>query len=85
MTKKIKSDAKKSAKIISGVVISSKMKDTIIVKVESYKKHPKYEKFVKKTKKISVHDSGNTSKEGEKVNITEVKPISKTKKFAVIK
>jgi small subunit ribosomal protein S17 len=80
MTKKIKNN-----KAISGVVISTKMKDTIIVEVESYKKHPKYEKFIKKTKKFSVHDSGNTSKEGEKVKIKEVKPISKTKKFTLVK
>lgn len=80
MTEKIKNN-----KIISGVVVSTKMKDTIIVEVESYKKHPKYEKFIKKTKKFSVHDDGNTSKEGDKVEIKEVKPISKTKKFILVK
>ena len=80
MTEKIKNN-----KTISGVVVSTKMKDTITVEVESYKKHPKYEKFIKKTKKFSVHDDGNTSKEGDKVEIKEVKPISKTKKFILVK
>lgn len=75
----------KNKKVISGVVVSSKMKDTVIVEVESYKKHPKYEKFIKKSRKFSVHDSGNTSKEGDKVQIREVKPISKTKKFTLVK
>ena len=52
----------KNDKVVSGVVVSDKMTDTIIVKVESYKKHPKYGKFIKKTKKIVAHDAGNTAK-----------------------
>lgn len=75
----------KNDKTISGVVVSDKMTDTIIVKVESYKKHPKYAKFIKKTKKIVAHDAGNTVKEGDKVTIKESKPISKTKRFTIVK
>lgn len=75
----------KNSKIISGVVVSTKMKDTTVVEVESYKKHPKYEKYIKSTKKFSVHDEGNTSKIGDKVQIMEVKPISKTKRFTLVK
>lgn len=77
MTEKIK-------KTISGVVVSDKMQDTVVVKVESYKKHPKYQKFIKKSKKFSVHNPGNTKKIGDKVAIVQVKPISKTKRFAVV-
>jgi small subunit ribosomal protein S17 len=84
MTEQIKNNDKIS-KTISGVVVSTKMKDTVVVEVESYKKHPKYEKFLKKTRKFSVHDEGNSSKEGDKVLIREVKPISKTKKFTLVK
>lgn len=75
----------KNTKTFSGVVCSDKMKDTAVVKVESYTKHPKYQKFVKKTKKFKVHDAGNTAKIGDKVQITESKPISKTKKFTLVK
>lgn len=75
----------KNEKKISGVVVSDKMTDTIIVKVESYKRHPKYGKFIKKTKKIVAHDAGNTAKEGDKVMIKESKPISKTKRFTLVK
>ncbi len=75
----------KSNKVISGVVVSDKMENTVIVKVESYKKHPKYGKYIKKTKKIAAHDSENTAKIGDKVMITESKPISKTKRFTIVK
>jgi small subunit ribosomal protein S17 len=75
----------KNDKKISGVVVSDKMTDTIIVKVESYKKHPKYSKFIKKTKKIVAHDAGNTAKVGDSVDIRESKPISKTKRFSIVK
>jgi small subunit ribosomal protein S17 len=75
---------KNNSKILSGVVVSDKMTDTVVVKIESYKKHPKYEKYIKKTKKISAHDPGNTKKIGDKVEIRGVKPISKTKKFEIV-
>lgn len=73
----------KNPKILSGVVVSDKMKDTIVVAVESYKKHPKYQKFVKSTKRFKAHDVGNTCKVGDKVEIVETRPISKDKTFMV--
>lgn len=73
------------AKIFSGTVVSDKMKDTIVVSVERYDKHPKYGKFIKKRKKFKVHDVGNTAKVGDKVAIEETKPISKDKHFALIR
>ncbi len=71
-------------KIFSGVVVSDKMKDTVVVLVQRYEKHPKYEKFIKSKKKFKAHDAGNTKKIGDKVDIAETKPISKDKKFKVI-
>ncbi len=71
-------------KILSGVVVSNKMKDTIVVSVERYEKHPKYEKFIKRRKKFKAHDLGNTKAIGEKVDIMESKPISKDKHFRLI-
>lgn len=74
----------KTKKTLSGVVVSDKMTDTVVVKVDRFVKHPKYGKFLKKSKKFSAHNPGNTKKIGDKVDITEVKPISKTKKFAIV-
>jgi small subunit ribosomal protein S17 len=71
-------------KTLRGIVTSTKMKDTIVVLVERYEKHPKYGKFVKHKKKFKAHDAGNTKKEGEKVDIVECKPISKDKHFMVV-
>ena len=70
-----------SKKILTGTVVSDKMKDTIVVAVSTYEKHPKYEKYVTKRKKLKAHDAGNTAKIGEKVQIEASRPISKDKHF----
>jgi small subunit ribosomal protein S17 len=70
-------------KSFTGTVVSDKMKDTIVVLIERYEKHPKYEKFIKRRKKFKAHDAGNTKKIGEKVTIIETKPYSKDKHFIV--
>ena len=75
----------KKSKTLSGVVVSDKMKDTIVVQVSRYTKHPAYGKFVNIKKKYKAHDSGNTKKIGDKVEIEEVRPISKDKRFQVVK
>lgn len=75
---------KKAGKVLVGTVVSDKMKDTVVVLVERYEKHPKYGKFVKHKKRFKAHDVGNTKKVGEKVNIRETKPISKDKHFIVV-
>ena len=77
-------DSKKSGKIFSGVVVSNKMKDTIVVEVSRYTKHPKYKKFIKRTKKYMTHDAGNTKENGDKVDIKEIRPLSKNKKFDLV-
>ncbi len=72
------------AKVLSGTVVSDKMKDTIVVLVERYEKHPKYEKFISFNKKFKAHDAGNTAKIGDKVQIVETRPISKDKHFKLV-
>ncbi len=79
----MKTENKKS-KILSGTVVSNKMKNTAVVLVERYEKHPRYGKFVKKRKKFKAHDEGNSKNIGEKVRIRETRPISKDKHFVVI-
>ena len=70
---------------LRGTVVSTKMQDTITVAVERYVKHPKYKKFMRRTKKYLVDDKGNTAKDGEKVEIRETRPLSKRKHFELVK
>ncbi len=74
-----------NGRVLKGTVVSTKMKDTITVAVERYVMHPKYKKFMRRTKKFLVHDAGNTAKEGEIVDIGETRPLSKRKRFELIK
>lgn len=76
-----KTDIKKT---FSGKIVSTKMKDTAVVLVERYTKHPKYGKFLKRQKKFKAHDAGNKHKEGEMVEIVETKPMSKDKRFIIV-
>lgn len=71
-------------KRLHGVVVSAKMKDTAVVLVSRYVKHPKYGKFQKLQKRFKAHDEGNAHKEGEKVTIEETRPISKDKRFRIV-
>ena len=72
-----------SKRILKGKVVKNKSEKTIIVDVESTYMHKKYKKYLKKNKKYAVHDENNVSKIGDKVQIIESKPISKTKKFVL--
>jgi small subunit ribosomal protein S17 len=67
-----------------GTVVSVKMQDTATVAVERYVQHPKYKKFIRRTKKYLVHDPRNTAAEGDVVTIREVRPVSKRKHFAIV-
>lgn len=60
------------------------MKDTVTVVVNRYVKHPKYKKYVQRTKKYLAHDAGNTRKVGDRVVIRSTRPISKRKHFIVV-
>jgi small subunit ribosomal protein S17 len=72
------------AKILKGVVTSDKMDKTVVVAVNRLVKHPKYGKFIKRTKKYKAHDETNQYKIGQNVSIQEVRPISKDKTFKVV-
>ena len=71
-------------KTLSGIVVSDKMKDTIVVRVGRFVKNQKYGKYVTSHKKYKVHDAGNTKKIGDKVTIESCRPMSKDKSFKVI-
>lgn len=74
----------KNGRVLSGVVVSDKMKDTVVVEVVRFVKHPKYKKYYKRNKRYKAHDLGNTKKLGDKVEIRESRPISKTKHFVIV-
>ena len=82
---KKKEEKTKSGRTLSGVVVSDAMQDTVVVAVTRFVKHPKYRKFIKRMKKYHVHDPGNTKTIGDKVEIRECNPVSKTKTFEVLK
>lgn len=73
------------AKLLKGVVVSTKMKDTVVVVVERFVKHPRYGKYIQRRKRYKAHDAGNTCEMGQKVMIRETKPMSKEKRFIVVK
>lgn len=64
-----------------GIVTSMKMNKSIVVSVESREKHPKYGKFIKKTKKFMAHDEKNECGVGDTVKIMETRPLSKLKRW----
>ncbi len=67
-----------------GKVVSSKNDKTITVLVETYKRHPLYNKRVKYSKKYATHDEKNKANIGDTVRIRMTKPISKTKKYELV-
>ena len=72
-------------KQITGAVVSNKMQKTVVVKVERIKEHPKYKKRYKVHKKYKAHDEKGECKVGDKVIIEECRPMSKEKRWRVIK
>lgn len=72
------------AKTLTGTVVSTSMKDTVVVEVNRFVQHPKYRKYMRRTARFKAHDAGNTRKVGEKVTIFECRPMSKDKHFRVL-
>lgn len=70
---------------ITGTVVSNKMDKTVVVKVEIRKRHPKYHKSYSLTQKYKAHDPNNEYQVGDRVVIESIKPMSREKKFQVIK
>jgi small subunit ribosomal protein S17 len=84
MTTNQKTEKKIARQTFSGIVVSDKMKDTVVVAVKRYEKHPKYHKFMNRTTKLMAHNPGNTKKIGDKATIEACRPISKNKSFKII-
>jgi len=71
-------------KTIVGKVVSDKMDKTIVVAVETFVKHPLYNKRVKKTVKFKAHDEENVCKIGDTVKLMETRPLSKDKRWRMV-
>ena len=71
-------------KVRTGWVVSDAMDKTVIVTVERQFPHPLYGKSMKRTKRYRAHDENNEYQVGDKVKITETRPLSKTKRWRVI-
>lgn len=70
---------------LQGVVVSDKMAKTVVVAVNRLKKHPKYKKYFRVTKKYKAHDEQKIYHAGDVVEIKEIRPLSKDKRWLVIK
>ncbi|MFA6005232.1 MAG: 30S ribosomal protein S17 [Patescibacteria group bacterium] len=72
------------AKILEGVVVSTKLEKTITVRVEERYRHPLYQKVIKKHKRYLAHNESVKVADGDTVRIEETRPLSKNKHFKVI-
>ena len=67
-----------------GIVVSSKMNKTVVVRVADYEPHPKYKKNIESNKNYKAHDENNICNEGDTVRIIESKPLSGDKRWSVL-
>jgi small subunit ribosomal protein S17 len=74
-----------SQKTLTGTVVSNKMEKSVVVSVERLVKHPVYKKYIRRKAKFMAHDEGNECRIGDRVLLTETRPLSKQKRFKVSK
>ena len=68
-----------------GKVVSNKMDKTIVVAIVDNVQHPLYKKIIKRTMKLKAHDENNTCNIGDRVEIMETRPLSKDKRWRLVK
>jgi small subunit ribosomal protein S17 len=68
---------------VNGVIVSNKMDKTVVVQVERLVRHPLYKKFIRRRNKFMAHDQDNACQIGDRVEITESRPLSKSKRWRV--
>jgi small subunit ribosomal protein S17 len=72
-------------KVFEGKVIGDRMEKTRVILLETRYRHPLYEKIMKRRNKIYAHDEENASKMGDTVQVMETRPLSKTKRWRIVK
>jgi small subunit ribosomal protein S17 len=68
-----------------GVVVSDKMDKTVVVVVNRMVKHPMYKKYIRRRAKFTAHDEANEARQGDKVEIVQSRPLSRTKRWRLSK
>lgn len=71
-------------KVRTGNVVSDKMDKTVVVLIETSKRHPLYKKIIKTSFRLKAHDENNECKEGDRVKVMETRPLSKDKRWRVV-
>jgi small subunit ribosomal protein S17 len=84
MAETIETAERNNRKTREGLVVSNKMDKTAVVAVIERVRHPKYAKFVMRTKKLYAHDETNDVNVGDKVRVMETRPLSKNKRWRVV-
>jgi small subunit ribosomal protein S17 len=79
------SEKKKVSRSITGRVVSNKMDKTVTVQIERKVSHPLYQKYVRRSTRISAHDEKNECNEGDLVMIEQCRPLSKNKSWRLVK
>ena len=77
-------EVRSARKVREGLVVSDKMDKTAVVAVIERVRHPKYGKFMMRTKKLYAHDETNNANIGDKVRVMETRPLSKSKRWRVV-
>jgi small subunit ribosomal protein S17 len=78
------SEKAKIQRRVIGRVVSNKMDKTVSVAIERLVRHPVYGKYVRRTSKVMAHDANNECREGDRVAISECRPVSRNKAWAVV-
>ena len=73
-----------SRRILQGVVVGDKADKTVMVQVDRRIQHPLYNKIIRRSKKYMAHDETNTRKIGDRVQIRECRPLSKSKHWEIV-
>ena len=84
MTEEVKKVETKGQRTVVGRVVSNKMDKTVSVAIERLIKHPVYGKYIRRTTKVLAHDENNECKSGDRVTISECRPVSKHKAWQVV-
>ena len=71
-------------KVRVGVVVSDAMDKTVVVRIDRQVRHPLYGKTVRRSSKLTAHDEANDAHVGDTVRVTEIRPISKTKRWRLV-
>ena len=71
-------------RVLAGTVVSDRMDKTIVVLVSSQKRHPMYEKYIRRSKRVKAHDAGNECSIGDRVRVVESRPLSRDKRWRLL-